>query len=229
MEKSKNKIILYSLLGLSIISLAGVGFSSWVINNTKEATTDNFSITFGEVVENSITTQITSSDLQIRFDALSDEYCTNEITNGEETSEDLNYSVSFTLTSTDVDLTTISLEFAYSNEENFKSTLGGTTQYIDCTCLTDFTYEMPDSDVSDVTATNNSAATFDVTYGGSKLTANVTVSFSFKWGSVFGENNNNPCTSTVDNVVTKLKDFENAYSAFENTTINLKITPSLGN
>ena len=91
LKNKKNKYILYTLISLSLISVVSVGFSSWIINNSKGDTTENFNITFGEVIDNTISANITSSDVSVSFDALEADLCTNEITNGDGNVEDLNY------------------------------------------------------------------------------------------------------------------------------------------
>ena len=45
-KNKNNKYILYTLISLSLISVVSVGFSSWIINNSKGDTTENFNITF---------------------------------------------------------------------------------------------------------------------------------------------------------------------------------------
>ena len=229
MIKRKN-ILLISLISLSTVSLIAVGFSSWIINNTVGDTSDNFKITFGKVEDNSISTSITSSDLTIAFDALSKDSCTGSITNGDGNVEDLNYSVTFTLTSQVLDLSTISLSFEYNDvAKTFQSTLDKEIKYVDCSCLNNFSYEMPENNVTKGTVDSNTGVTIDVTYtesSGVKTSATVTANFAFEWGEAFG--NKNPCISEVEDIITVLNNFENAYSTLEEQQINLTITPVLG-
>ncbi len=225
LKNKKNKYILYTLISLSLISVVSVGFSSWIINNSKGDTTGNFNITFGEVIDNTISANITSSDVSVSFDALEKSLCTNEITNGDGKVEDLNYGVTFTLTSAN-SLAGINLDFTYSNTSNFISALGtNPNDYINCACLTNFTYVMPNDNVTDNTITENTAVKLKVTYSNEFKNAEVVANFAFSWGSVFG--NVNPCKSEVKDVATKLNNFKTAYSNVTNEQINLKITPKL--
>lgn len=226
LKNKKNKYILYTLISLSLISVVSVGFSSWIINNSKGDTTENFNITFGEVIDNTISANITSSDVSVSFDALEADLCTNEITNGDGNVEDLNYGVTFTLTSAN-SLVGINLDFTYSNTSNFISALGtNPNDYINCACLTNFTYTMPIDNVSDATNTENTAVKLNVTYSnGTKTSATIEANFAFSWGSVFG--NVNPCKSEIDNVDIKLNSFKTAYSKVINEQINLTITPKI--
>ena len=225
LKNKKNKYILYTLISLSLISVVSVGFSSWIINNTKGDTTGNFTITFGDVIDNTISAEITDSDVIVSFDALKADSCTNEITNGDGNVEDLNYGVTFTLSSAN-SLVGINLDFTYGNTTNFITNLGtNPNDYINCACLTDFTYTMPNANVTDDTNTENTAVKLKVTYSNEFKNAEVVANFAFSWGSVFG--NVNPCKSEVNDVDIKLNNFKTAYSKVINEQINLTITPKL--
>ena len=225
-KRNKSKYILYTLLGLTLVSVTSVGFSSWIINNTQGDTTGNFTITFGDVIDNTISAKIIDSDVIVSFDALEADSCTNEITNGDGNVEDLNYGVTFTLTSAN-SLVGINLDFTYSNTSNFISALGtNPNDYINCACLTNFTYTMPIDNVSDATITENTAVKLKVTYSnGTKTSATIEANFAFSWGSVFGKFN--PCKSEVNDVDIKLNNFKTAYSKVINEQINLTITPKI--
>lgn len=225
-KRNKSRIFIYTLCGLTILSLGTVGFSSWIINST-QGDSENFNISFGEISDNTIQASITSSDTTIRFDALESSYCTNEITNGDGQLEDLNYSVTFTLTSASTSLVNMKLNFEYDgNAATFTSTLGTNPQYINCSVLNDFSYTMPSVDQSDATVSENSGVKLKVDYTNEKTftEATVTVNFSFSWGNAFG--NVNPCTSKVENVIGVLNNFKTAYQKITNNVINLTITPS---
>ena len=232
-KRNKSKYILYTLLGLTLVSVTSVGFSSWIINNTKSDTTSDFTISFGDVVDNSITAELVSDecDLSISFDALSSELCTNEITNGDGKTEDLNYKVVFNLTrSAGTSLANTLLSFEYSDgADTFKNTLSSSTkEYINSTCLTDFTYTLPSSDKTDDTNNINTAVKVSVNYTDTTYysSCKVTCNFSFSWGNVF--NDKNPCISDVKDIANQLTLFKTAYSSLSNNVINLTITPSLG-
>ncbi len=224
-KRNKSRTFIYTLCGLTILSLGTVGFSSWIINST-QGDSENFNISFGEISDNTIQAFITSSDTTIRFDALESSYCTNEITNGDGQLEDLNYSVTFTLTSASTSLVNMKLNFEYDdNAALFTSTLGRNPQYINCSVLNDFSYTMPSGNQNEATVSENSGVKLNVDYTNEALTeATVTVNFSFSWGNAFG--NVNPCTSKVENVIEVLNNFKTAYQKITNNVINLTITPS---
>lgn len=225
-KRNKSRTFIYTLCGLTILSLGTVGFSSWIINST-QGDSENFNISFGEISDNTIQASITSSDTTIRFDALESSYCTNEITNGDGQLEDLNYSVTFTLISASTSLVNMKLNFEYDdNATTFTSTLGTDPhQYINCSVLNDFSYTMPSGDQNEATVSENSGVKLNVDYTNEALTeATVTVNFSFSWGNAF--ENVNPCTSQVKNVIEVLNNFKTAYKKITNNVINLTITPS---
>ena len=71
MKKSrKSKIVLFSVLGLATVSLATVGFASWVISGVTPATSDNITAEVGKIEDKTLSATITSTteDLSVRFD-----------------------------------------------------------------------------------------------------------------------------------------------------------------
>lgn len=239
MKIKSNKKLISILLGVSFISLASIGFSSWVIKNpTNTGDEATISAQIGEIVDASLTAEIIDgSDLAnpIRFDSLSAEYCTGEfITNGEETTENLDVKFTYTVTGkTALNTGEYKVSYAFSGDADaLKTAIGGTTQYIDTTCLTNCEFTLPEDDGS-MSATNNSNITNKVTYNKPEFTvATIESTIAFKWGSAFA--NKNPCTIvsgdgfTAETIKSTLEAFETAYKTVNSgkPEITLTITPS---
>ncbi len=222
MEKGKKKILFGGVTVLSLAAIAGIGYASWVIANNVGATTNDLSIAIGTITSSSINVNITDQDTSVRFDALENELCTNSISNGDGLTEDLEYSVTFTLTSSE-SLEGVTLDFTYAGTTDFINALDGTTQYIDTTCLTNCTYTLGNYGVSGATLSGNNAGKITVSYTDSTYytSANITVTFNFAWGSAFGSVN--PCQSTVTDVGSVLNAFDAAFKSVSSSTISLTI------
>lgn len=238
MKIKSNKKLISILLGVSFISLASIGFASWVINNPTN-TGDNATISaqIGEIVDASLTAEITKdTDLAnpIRFDSLSRDSCTGDfITNGEETTENLDVTFTYTITGTTA-LNTGDCKVSYAfggDADALKTAIGGTTQYIDTTCLTDCEFTLPLA-AGAMSTTNNLNITNSVSYNGDFTVATIESTIAFKWGSAFA--NENPCNIksgygfTAQSIKENLKAFETAYKTVNNGNpgITLTITPS---
>ena len=239
MKIKSNKKLISILLGVSFISLASIGFASWVINNPTN-TGDNATISaqIGEIVGASLTAEITEdSDLAnpIRFDSLNADSCADDgfITNGEETTENLDVTFTYTITGkTALNTGKYKVSYDFSGDADaLKTAIGGTTQYIDTTCLTDCEFTLPTA-AGSMSATNNSNITNTVSYNGDFTVATIESTIAFKWGSAFA--NINPCTIvsgdgfTAETIKSTLEAFETAYKTVNsgNPKITLTITPS---
>lgn len=241
MKIKSNKKLISILLGVSFISLASIGFASWVINNPNTGDNATISAQIGEIVDASLTAEITEdSDLAnpIRFDSLSADSCADEgfITNGEETTENLDVTFTYTITGkTALNTGKYKVSYDFSGDADaLKTAIGGTTQYIDTTCLTDCEFTLPTAaDVEEMPMTNNSNIKNKVTYNSPEFTvATIETTIAFKWGSAF--KNNNPCLITsadgfnAQSIKETLEAFETAYNTVNsgNPKITLTITPS---
>lgn len=240
MKIKSNKKLISILLGVSFISLASIGFASWVIKNpTNTGDEATISAQIGEIVDASLTAEIIDgSDLAnpIRFDSLSAEYCTGEfITNGEETTENLDVKFTYTVTGkTALNTGEYKVSYAFSGDaDDLKTAIGGTTQYIDTTCLTNCEFTLPKV-AGAMSTTNNSNITNSVLYNGDFTVATIESTINFYWGSAFA--NKNPCTIvstdgdgfTAEKIKSTLEAFETAYKTVNSgkPEITLTITPS---
>lgn len=245
MKIKSNKKLISILLGVSFISLASIGFASWVIKNpTNTGANATINVQIGEIADASLTAELTgdNSDLKnpIRFDSLSAKYCTGEfITNGEETTENLDVTFTYTITGKTA-LNTEKCNVSYNfggHADALKTAIGGTTpgttQYIDTTCLTNCVFTLPKV-AGAMSADDNSNITNSVSYNGDFTVATIESTINFYWGSAFA--NKNPCliTSadgeefTAKSIKDRLEAFYAAYKTVNggNPEITLTITPS---
>ncbi len=242
MKIKSNKKLISILLGVSFISLASIGFASWVIKNpTNTSVNATISVEIGEIDDASLTAEIINgSDLAnpIRFDSLKADSCSGDfITNGEETTENLDVTFTYTITGKTALNKGCKVSYNFSGDADaLKTAIGGTPQYIDTTCLTNCEFTLPEAagSMSDV---NNSNITNNVTYNPEFTVATIETTIAFKWGSAFAGNNpagKNPCTITsadgfdAESIMSTLKAFETAYGNVNggNPEIKLTITPS---
>ena len=237
MKIKSNKKLISILLGVSFISLASIGFASWVIKNpTNTGANATINVQIGEIVDASLTAEITGkNDLAnpIRFDSLSADSCSGDfITNGEETTENLDVTFTYTITGKTALNKGCKVSYNFSGDADaLKTAIGGTTQYINTTCLTNCEFTLPE-EAGPMSATNNSKITNNVTYNPEFTVATIETTITFEWGSAFA--GKNPCTITSANGFTAqsiketLESFEKGYKTVNggNPEITLTITPS---
>ena len=229
---TKTKIITCSLLGLASVSLFSVAFSSFIVTNDQlTATSDNVTVTVGDVVDESISiTGLSITDPTIAF----------EPENGDETgpiiwdgtnSEDLDFAFTFTLTNV---LTSEGKWGDRLGGVNIKWNQGDSGTF--ATCIPNY-ITAPKLGGSGAEITNTDAALFTVTSGGELTNSagltfvkadttnvTVTVNYSFDWGSAF--NNDNP-GNAIDNyteIKAALDDFK---AKLTDTKFTITITPFL--
>lgn len=227
MKIKKSNLTIYILTSAAFISLIGVGFSSWVLDKI-QGDSQQINAEIGQIIDNSLIASIDNYNSQldpIRFDA------NNEsggiVTNGDSTVlANMDFVVAFNIEA-GYALNGGDIEIKFTFDEiakKYSTYLGGTPQYIDTSCLEDFTFTMPDSDN---TITNSSSTISSVvTYSNEdKSAAKVVSTFTFKRGDAFGRNN--PCASTDVSVIETLKAFDNAFSQIgPNKAFTVTITPS---
>ena len=199
-NKKRNKIVMYSLIGLATVSLAGIGFSAWIIDGSVPAqknVTVNVSnmedrTTLIEVVDND------ESDFEISFDYDKDSTKKNPnivYDESETKDEDLVFKVVYTITSQSaLNDGKHKINFAFSNttKTNYNSLNQVGREYIIHSCITDFSFILPKSGTTIVTepaTLSNIVNTLQ--YTSDFKTATLTSTFTFEWGSYF--NYKNPC------------------------------------
>ena len=191
MKKSrKSKIVLLSVLGLATVSLATVGFASWVISDITPAKEQNIAVSAGTVTDNSLTAEILSgADLTVAFENTSSG---TNFTNGEEGKvEDLDFGFSVKVkTGSSSTLGGIKIEFKPSS--TFEALTGTTTN--DTTA--DDYIVMPYGNNNKVVTVNKDATSIQTLANGGKVDVSsstnettYTCSFKFAWGDAFLKKN----------------------------------------
>lgn len=230
MKKSrKSKIVLLSVLGLATVSLATVGFASWVISGVTEVKDQNITATVGAVVDNTLTAAITeTTNIGVNFDNVSGGG--NGFTNGDTKAEDLNVEFKATITGNNLDVLS-SVKFVFAPSENFLALTGsGTSDTADDYIVFPFT----DASNKTITLTKGSSGyelsghtnQSSVTTSISDKVLTLTCNFKFAWGAAFG--NKNPGDSTNNtpkaDLVTRLKAFKQVFPT-TGTLMTITVTP----
>ena len=219
MKKSrKSKIVLFSVLGLATVSLATVGFASWVLSGVTPTTKQNITVSAGTVTDNTLKAEILSSpasELNVAFD-------NKKVDNGltGDYKEDLEFSFSVKVTGKEDVLSGI--KFTFTLDDNFSALF--TNNYLQF-----ITKNNTGSLVNEFTMTKgtpctiaDSGVTFadgehsSVTYSYADGAGTFTCNFAFKWGSKFENKNPSECyaSKSTDSdkaaVISNLKAFDNA-------------------
>ena len=238
MKKFKKIKFMYIFLGLSVVSLATVGFANWVIINSDETKVDDFNVVFGKTSESTLKAELVTDacDFDIRFDS---KFGDNEglITSGTDQYEKLDFKVVVKIdrgTLGSFDSINVNLAFdktsAESGTQDFIDTFGSTTKYIDTYILTK-SYDIRLSDeavsIAAQAESNKDYLTYTTAIEGSALT--LTLNYTFKWGDAFG--GLNPSEGNDYNAVQVLNQFKEAFTTYENREdkkpVTLVITPSV--
>lgn len=230
MKKSrKSKIVLLSVLGLATVSLATVGFASWVISDVTSATNNNITAEVGSIEDNTLKATIDgNSDLSVRFDNLKQGTGGLKIANGSPTEEeDLEFSVTATISTTGTSLagllTSVKYEFA---PDTFLST-AISKNYI--------TFDS-NAKVASITGEESHLTTnkegFTIT-NTSATVIKITGTFSFKWGTAFNKGNPGLLDPSgkidVNSGKTNLevlKEFVDSFNSAPQNLLTVKVTPN---
>lgn len=233
MKKSrKSKIVLLSVLGLATVSLATVGFASWVISGETAASDQNITAIAGEVVDKTLSASIVSDDcdLSIRFDNLAKETENLKIPNGSATDkQDLDFTIVTTITAGDKlngNLAGVKYQFTYVSaleeaiNKNYVAFAKGPEYSPTITFTGDQEASITDSSINTIVFTN-------------AKTLKITSNFSFTWGTAFGSNNPGLLDPNATNTAEKPKKNIDVLKYFVNligtstaqNLITVKVTP----
>ncbi len=244
MKKFKKIKFMYIFLGLSLVSLASVGFANWVIVNTTK-TTQTINATIGAVNDTNIKASIVTgtgenvSNFDVRFDSLKGDN-KGSITSGTEGFEKLDFKVVLTIDKGGIaSFSSIKVNLAFDTTEGSGAKLFidilGTPKYIDTTILSS-TYDIALSDTAVSQATSVPTGTGDTNSGDyltytTSINSNIltlTLNYKFKWGEAFGKKN--PCEEEGANTPQTLREFKDAFDkkfAAANKPATLVITPGV--
>lgn len=230
MKKSrKSKIVLLSVLGLATVSLATVGFASWVISDITEVKDQNITATVGAVVDNTLTAAITeATKIGVNFDNVLNGG--NGFTNGDNKVEDLDVEFKATITGNLDKLS--SVKFVFAPTENFMALTGSGTS--GNTADDYIVFPFTDTSNKTITLTKGSSG-YDLTghtnqssvttsISGNVLT--LTCNFKFAWGAAFGGKNPGDSQNTTPkaDLVTRLKVFNEVFPT-TGTLMTVTVTP----
>ncbi len=216
---NKGKLLGIVAAGLSTVSLMGVGFAAWVITGGANKDIGNIQITVADTQDKSIkftSASVSEDNSTISFDAKKDD-TTGPITGDGTYDEDLNFSIKYTLTCADASKfggvkAYMTIEDATKENSAGKALADaiGTKNYLISPLSTLDTNKTIIANsltakTEDDTTPNKKYST-TVTKGTDSSTYNFNTTFSFNWGSAFG--NQNPSEfaneTNVDSVKTNL-------------------------
>ena len=249
-KKSKmNKIIMWGLIATASVSLASVGFASWVINTIVPSDNKNINVSVGEVGTKSLTASVTSAeaDLKVSFDH--DNKGTNFTNEHPETEkEKLDFTIKTTITTAEnvyISKVLSKLEYKFTigtalsdlinknaPEENTKYI--NTPSFIGANNISTVTFNWNETanSLTSTTLTPDNTPTFTVKPGTSGVgnTFVVNATFKFEWGAAF--KNTNPASTITDTTLTKevlgqrLQAFKAAYDKVKTETfLSVVVTP----
>lgn len=230
----KSKVILFSLLGVAVLSLTGVGVAAWVIAGITPATTGQISVTVGDTTDKRITVENTNlTDGALQFDAQAND-TTGPITASSGSKEDLEFAFTFTVSGVS-NMGSFTLNYATTGTDNGLDVLktAVSSNYlvspISTTGTTSFTLPMTMAVNATVSATATSPAALSskvTAYDSAANTATISVTCDFGWGSVFGSKN--PCLIASDADASTLATYKTgmvALASLNSKKLYVTITP----
>lgn len=200
----------YAILGLTAVSLIGIGFSSWIINAFTEKSIDkNVTVTAGSFDDKRFDFKVTSeSDLTIKFDSLSTG--DSDVIKGSGDEENLDFSFTCSINKTEsisTDLAGIYVKFTdtagkeskiedlvsdniiqtpISFDPNSSDATNGKYGYL---LIAGNAFNTPLDAVEDTYDNPAGAKKYTCTITDSGDTYSIEITFNFAWGSAFGYEN----------------------------------------
>lgn len=228
MKKSrKSKIVLFSVLGLATVSLATVGFASWVISGVTPATSDNITAEVGKIEDKTLSAKITSTteDLKVRFDNVAKNTENAKFDNGDGNVEKLDFTIKTEITTTGTTLKGLlaSIDYEFTPTEFLTTAINN--NYITFNSTKKNCVIAINESTSSVGVTDPSGVTSTGTYNSAqKITISST--FSFGWGTAFNSTNPGYLEATSVNAE-KIKTFVNTFGspAESKALLTVKVTP----
>lgn len=240
-KRSRSKKYIYCSIGLAVIAVATVGFSSWILNGSVTEDSADINVLIEDTLDRTTVLEYSKdtagNDLNIIFDYDKNPERASErnpyiiFDDGDTNTQDLTFTVVYTLkanATSDIALNSgnyqIALVFDETSRSTFEALKTGNDYYIDFACLGNeagWTFTLPTAS-GDIVHSQNKATT-NVTYSSDSKLATIKSTFTFAWGSYF--NNDNPCYYTGEDYIERLKNFSNSVQN-KDFNINLKITSS---
>lgn len=242
MKIKHNKILTYSMLGLAAVSLVGVAFSSWLVQETQGAKTESITVSVADVQDKSLiitNAEVDENDSTFLFDAKKDDTTGPIIYTGTTGGEDLTFGITFKVkkalnadgTAAADNFGGVNVKWEVTNDAAGQALKTAITNDYIVSPLSDTDVDLPsfttieaDSGTTTVSGTN-----VQVTYGAdatTKTTLTVSVTFSFAWGGV--TNNLNPGEYATDSGTTQTAlQVLNALQDANEAKFNIVLTPFL--
>lgn len=194
---TKVKILTGSLFGLAAVSLVGVAFSSWVIQSTNSVEFDGFNVSVSEVSDKRLViSKITSADPDILFDAKKGDTTTPIVWDGK-SYEDLTFNFSFTISdvlNAEGNFTKdVGVYIKWKNHSDYDTVIDNkyitAPQRDGASALTDSDTSLFEYKTGNALPREESNGLTFAPAGEGNTDLQVTATYSFAWGTAFGEKN----------------------------------------
>lgn len=235
MKIKHNKILTYSMLGLAAVSLVGVAFSSWLVQEIQGAKVENITVSVADVQDKSLIitdAKVDESNKTFLFDAKEDDTTGPIIYTGNTGGEDLTFGITFKVEKAlNADGTAaadhfggVYVKWEVTNDAAGQALKSAITNDYIVSPLSDSNVALPEFTIGSASGTN-----VQVTYKAdteTKTTLNVSVTFSFAWGSV--TDGDNPGVYATDSATTQTAlQVLNALQTANKAKFNIVLTPFL--
>lgn len=235
MKIKHNKILTYSMLGLAAVSLVGVAFSSWLVQEIQGAKVANITVSVADVQDKSLIitdAKVDESNKTFLFDAKEDDTTGPIIYTGNTGGEDLTFGITFNVEKAlNADGTAaadhfggVYVKWEVTNDAAGQALKSAITNDYIVSPLSDSNVALPEFTIGSASGTN-----VQVTYKAdteTKTTLTVSVTFSFAWGIVTGTKNPGEYATDSGTTQTALQVL-NALQAANSAKFNIVLTPFL--
>lgn len=228
---SKGKTIGIVAGSLAAVALAGVGFSTWIINTTNTDSVEGISVTVADTKDVSVLISdaaIAASDNSVKFDASNTAKVSGSILScGADDTEDLSFSITYKVT-VGSDTASWEIKAGIADTSGTFNTAVNTRKYI---ALPSSLGLIGSSDGSVVCFNSTTTSGGDLTFttaadatDATKSVYSVTQKFTFSWGEAFA-NKNPVAVTTSDTIYTQ--DNKSETASLANLTANTKAMKAL--
>lgn len=241
MKIKHNKILTYSMLGLAAVSLVGVAFSSWLVQETQGAKVENITVSVADVQDKSLIitdAKVDESNKTFLFDAKESDKTGPIIYTGNTGGEDLTFGITFKVekalnangTAAADYFGGVYVKWEVTDDDAGRALKSAITNNYIVSPLSDSNVALPSfTTIEADSETTVSGTNVQVTYDAdtvTKTTLTVSVTFSFAWGSKTG--GQNPGEYATDSTSTKTAlQVLNDLQAANNAKFNIVLTPFL--
>lgn len=239
MKIKHNKILTYSMLGLAAVSLVGVAFSSWLVQEIQGAKVESITVSVADVQDKSLIitdAKVDGNNSTFLFDAKENDATGPIIYTGDTGGEDLTFGITFKVekalnadgTAAAAHFGGVNVKWEVTNDTAGQALKTAITSHYIVSPLTDSNVALPSfTTIGADSGTTVSGTNVKVTYDAdttTNTTLTVSVTFSFAWGSI--TNNKNPGEYATDSSTTQTAlQVLNALQAANKAKFNIVLTP----